>query len=99
MTSLSLQRERGALGVGASGDPVAAGQFKRTFRDLPSTDFHTLHGRIDVLDIEVKQPERERLCRTLGEHAADRQPAGGKQLIGTAWLISASAFCQPKISL
>src|SRR5712691_1889929 len=50
-------------------------------KDPATTGLHTLGGRVDVADIEVIKPEWDRLFRTFSEHAADRLPTGGEQLI------------------
>ena len=60
---------------------TAARQFKRTLENLAAGGLHALRGRIDIADIEVEKPERNRVNRTFGEHAADRCSAGMEQLI------------------
>ena len=76
------QREDGALRVRALDDPVAAGHLDRArSRISAAAGLHALHGRVDVADVEVVEPEGDRHHRRLGEHAADGLPAGGEQLI------------------
>ena len=81
MAPLSLQRKLGALWIRAPGDPGAIGQFQRAFEDLTAAGLHALDGGADVLDIEVKKPERERLRRPLRAHATNCQPTSREQLI------------------
>src|SRR5580692_5429213 len=79
--SLALQCEGGALRVRASEDPDALGQFERSLQDAATGKLHTIHRRIDVVDIEIIEPERDRFRGPFAEHAADRPAAGGEQLI------------------
>src|SRR5262249_56530170 len=53
----------------------------RAIDDLARPSPHALYRHVDVADVEVIKPERDRLCRRLCEHAADGLPAGGEQLI------------------
>src|SRR6266478_2450408 len=81
VTALSRQREDGALRIRASQDPSVARYFNRPAEDLAATSLHALHRHVDVADVEVIKPERDRLDRGLGEHAADGLPSGGEQLV------------------
>jgi len=47
----------------------------------PAAGLHPPCCFVDVGDIEIIKPERDRLHRRFGEHAADRLPAGGEHLI------------------
>src|SRR2546430_9460072 len=80
VTALSCQREDGALRIRASQDPSVAQHFNRAAEDLTATSLHALHRHVDVADVEVIKPERDRLHRGLGEHAADGLPSAGEQL-------------------
>src|ERR1700720_655054 len=82
---LSLQRKEGALRVRASGDPAAVQQLMRAIKDPATTGLHTLRSRVDVADIEVIEPEWNRLCRKFSEHAADRLPTSGEPLTRIGW--------------
>src|SRR5271166_2212498 len=75
------QREDGALRVRTLDDPVAARHFDGAFDDLAAAGLHALRRRIDIADVEVVEPERDRDRQRLGEHAADRYPTGGEQLV------------------
>src|SRR5437879_13598815 len=81
MAPRSLQREEGALRVDASDDPAAVQQLMWAVVDPASAGLHAFDGRVDVVDIEVEKPERDRICRKFGGHAADRLRAYGEQLI------------------
>src|SRR6266540_3416938 len=81
MTSIAHQREDGALRIRASGDPSFAGQFNRAVEDRPRAGLHARYRHVDVSDVEIIKPERDRLHRRLGVHAADRLPSGGEQLV------------------
>src|SRR5258705_3773258 len=50
-------------------------------KDPATAGLHALRGRVDVADIEVIEPEWNRLCRKFSEHAADRLPTSGEPLI------------------
>src|ERR1700722_1594246 len=69
VSPFSLQREDGALRVSASGDPAAIRQFVWVRKDDAATGLHTLGGGVDVADIEVIKPIRERLDWKLREYA------------------------------
>ncbi len=88
----SDQREHGALRVDAADDPGAAHHIGRAFEDLAAGGPGALGRGVDVADAEVIEPERNRRCRGLGEHAADCLSCAGEQLIGPT---PVSAFCQP----
>ena len=77
----SFQRECGTLRIRASDDPASARCFKRTFEDLSAAGRDPLRGRVDVIGVEVVEPERRRDRRGFGEHAADHLPSGGEGLI------------------
>jgi hypothetical protein len=62
-------------------DPAAVRHFNRTVEDLAATSLHALRRRVDVADVEVVKPEGDRHHRRLSDHAADRLPSGGEQLI------------------
>src|SRR5215471_3212344 len=81
MASLSHQGEDGALRIRAAGDPTAALHFDRTVEDLPSAGRYAPDRDVDISDVEVVKPKRDWLQRRLGEHAADRLPSSGEQLI------------------
>ena len=74
LTSSTLERKQGALGIGTSRDPATIGQFDRTLEDPASAIIDTPGGRADVVDIEVIEPTRLRYARKLGEQATDRLP-------------------------
>ena len=48
LTSSTLQRKQGALGIGASRDPGTVWQFDRTLEDPASAIIDALGGRADV---------------------------------------------------
>ena len=77
----SLQRECGTLRIRASDDPASARCFKRTFEDFSAAGRDALRGRVDVVGVEIVEPERRRNRRGLGEHGADHLPSGGEGLI------------------
>src|SRR5713101_2286504 len=81
VTAFSRQREDGALRIRASQDPSVAQHFNRAAEDLAATSLHALHRHVDVADVEVIKPERDRLHRGLGEHAAYRLPSDGEELV------------------
>src|SRR5215510_1280607 len=81
VAALSHQSENGALRVGALGHPSAAPHFNRAMDDLATPSPHAPHRHVDVADVEVIKPERDRLRRRLCEHAADGLSSGGEQLI------------------
>src|SRR5215831_17420794 len=81
VAALSHQRENGALRVGALGHPSAAPHFNRAVDDLATPSPHAPDRHVDVADVEVIKPERDRLRRRLCEHAADGLSSGGEQLI------------------
>src|SRR5882757_163677 len=81
LAPLSLQREDGALRVYAAGDPATARYFNRPLKYPAATGLHALRRRVDVADIEIVKPIWDRLRRSFGEDAADRQSSGGEQLI------------------
>src|SRR6516162_2721400 len=68
----SDQREHGALGIGALQDPAATRYFNRCVEKLPARSPYALHGVVDVGDVEIIKPERDRHLSWLVEHAADR---------------------------
>ena len=61
LTPRPLQREWSALRVLASDDPGATGQFKRTCKYPAAGAPHALRGFVDIADIEIIKPERNRL--------------------------------------
>ena len=77
------QREYGALRVGAMNDPGAARHGSWAIEDLAAAGLHALRRRLDVVNVEIVEPERKRQCRRLRQHAAERLPIGGKLLIRT----------------
>src|SRR5262245_5985593 len=77
VAALSHQREDGALRIRALGDPFAA----RAVENLAAPSPHAPDRHVDVADVEVIKPERDRRRRRLCEHAADGLPPGGEQLI------------------
>src|SRR5215469_4484515 len=81
-TAPPLQREHGALRVYAPRDEAATCQFKRALDDLPATGSDPLRGCVDVANVEVVEPERDRHQRRLRLPATDRLPARRKHLIG-----------------
>ena len=65
------------------GPPVLVTTF-RTELDYPRIVAYVAwfdHSRIEIAYVEVVKPEGDRHRRRLGEHAADRLPSGGEQLI------------------
>ena len=57
-----IQRKiEGALRVRASDDPAAVHQLMWAFKNPATTGLHTLCGRVDVADIEIIKPIRDRL--------------------------------------
>src|SRR5207247_8948117 len=81
VAALSHQREECALRVRALQDPPAAQDFDWSVDDSPAAGLHPPCCLVDVGDVEVIEPERDRLRCRLGEHTADRLPAGGEYLI------------------
>src|SRR5262249_43349004 len=81
VASLPHQGEDRALRIRAAGDPTAAQHFDRAVEDLPSAGPHAPNRDVDISDVEVIKPKRDWLHRRLGEHAADRHPSSGEQLI------------------
>ena len=78
-TVLPPRKDR-TLRVYASDDPTVR-HFKWPLEDPAAAGLHAFSGRVDIADIEVIKPVWDLLYRTFGEHAADRLPAGGEQLI------------------
>jgi hypothetical protein len=64
-------------------DPGAARHGSWAIEDLAAAGLHALRRRLDVVNVEIVEPERKRQCRRLRQHAAERLPIGGKLLIGT----------------
>src|SRR4029077_6683880 len=68
---LSYQRKHSALGIRAADNP-AAWHLSRDLEDLTASRLHALGRRVDVADVEVIEPEGNRHCWRLVEHAANR---------------------------
>jgi len=62
-------------------DPGAARHGSWAVEDLAAASLHALRRRLDVVNVEIVEPERKRQCRRLCLHAAERLPIGGKLLI------------------
>ena len=62
-------------------DHVAFRHARRAAKDLSATSLHALRCRVDIADVEIVKPKRNRHRRGLCGHSADRLPAGGEQLI------------------
>src|SRR5450631_1698828 len=78
----TVKREGGALRIPRLHDPTSARHLLRTMHDRASA-FADAPGRgVDVLDVEIKQPEAPMLCRRTIEHPTDRHISYGEQLIG-----------------
>jgi len=77
------QREYGALRVGAVNDPGAARHGSWAIEDLAAAGLHALRRRLDVVNVEIVEPEGKRQCRRLRKHAAEDLPISGKLLIRT----------------
>src|SRR4051812_30115531 len=71
----SLQRECRALRVRTLDNPASACCLKGSFKHLPAASGDALCGRVDVVGVEITEPERSRDGRRLGEHAADHLPS------------------------
>src|SRR5262249_20062908 len=82
LAALSHQCEDRALWVRALQDPSVAQDFDWPVDDSPAAGLHPPYCFVDVVDIEVIEPERHRLGCGLGEHAADDLPTRGEQLVG-----------------
>src|SRR5437868_14710096 len=54
------QREYGALRVGAMNDPGAARYGSWAIEDLTAAGLHALRRRLDVVNVEIVEPERKR---------------------------------------
>src|SRR5581483_6587767 len=80
--SLSFQRKHGALRIDAPGDPRPVLDFKGALEDPATKAFHVLRRDIDVVNVEIVEPEGEWLALAFAEHAADGPATGRKQLIG-----------------
>ena len=63
LTSSTLQRKEGTLGIGTSRDPATVLQFDRTLENPASAIIDALGGHADVVDIEVIEPTRLRHAR------------------------------------
>jgi hypothetical protein len=63
-------------------NPAAVRHLNRTLEEPAATNFHTLRSCVDVADVEVENPGRDRHRTRLGNHAADGLLSGGKKLIG-----------------
>ena len=81
LTSGTLQRKQGALGIDTSRDPATIRQFDRPLKDAASASIDALGGRADVVDIEVIEPTRLRHARELVSMPPIVCPTGRKQLI------------------
>src|SRR5436305_11751978 len=83
MASRYDQRKHRALRIGALENPAAARYFNRCVKNAAARSLHALHGLVDVSRVEIIKPERDRHRSRLVEHAADRLPRDGEQLIRT----------------
>jgi hypothetical protein len=64
-------------------DPGAARHGCWAIEDLAAAGLDALRRRLDVVDVEIVEPERKRRCRRLRQHAAERLSIGRKLLIRT----------------
>src|SRR4051812_47628619 len=71
----SLQGECRTLRVRTLDDPASACCLKGSFKHLPAASGDALCGRVDVVGVEITEPERSGDRRRLGEHAADHLPS------------------------
>src|SRR5262249_10019519 len=76
-----LQREPGALRVGALSDPTPARHLNRTMDEFAPAVLDAGNSGVDVADVEIIEPARAGHIRLLAEHAADRLAAGAERLI------------------
>src|SRR5262245_33713574 len=78
---LSDKREHGSLGVHALEHPLIARHLDEALDDLAVARIHTLSCQVNVIHVEVVEPEGLRNLGGFGEHAARGDSSGGEALI------------------